>query len=84
MPDVRPFSQAYLGFTHRAKGSTVNPNQMNYVNALVAQHEFRDEASRSRQGERTERRPEEVRETRGDARKHSVFTLLGVALPGRR
>ncbi len=62
----------------------MNPNQMNYVNALVDQHGFRDEASRSRQAEETERRPEEVRETRTVAKDHKVLGLLGHALPGRR
>jgi hypothetical protein len=84
MPDVRRFSQAYLGFTHRVKGSTVNPNQMNYVNALVAQHEFRDEASRSRLSEPAARRPAKVRETRAGHDGHKVLGLLGLALPGRR
>jgi hypothetical protein len=57
---------------------------MNYVNALVAQHGFRDEASRSRQSERPADRPEEVRETRTARKNHDVLGLLGLALPGRR
>jgi hypothetical protein len=84
MPDVRAFSQAYLGLIHRVKGSTVNPNQMSYVNALVAQHEFRDEASRSRQSKRPADRPAEARKTHGPRKNHNVLGLLGLALPGRR
>jgi hypothetical protein len=84
MPDVRAFSQAYLGLTHRAKGSTVNPNQMNYVNALVAQHGFLDEARRSRQSERVERRQEKAAQVSTHRKDHDILGLLGLALPGRR
>jgi hypothetical protein len=62
------------------KGVTMNPNQMNMAKAMVAQQALREEASRSRQARRSNRRPEKARQQRT----HTVFDILGLALPGRR
>jgi hypothetical protein len=62
----------------------MNPNQMNYFNALVAQHELRDEARRSRTVEGTGRPAAAARVDRTAGKGHSLFGMLHLAFPGRR
>jgi hypothetical protein len=64
----------------------MNPNQMNYFNALVQQSDFRDEARRARQAEEAAERPVETRASRGETggHDHHILGFLGLALPGRR
>jgi hypothetical protein len=70
---------------HRVKGVTMNPNQMMMAKAMVAQQALREEANRSREAHRSDRRPEKARKQRPDTENHGVFDyFLGLALPGRR
>lgn len=62
----------------------MNPNQMMMAKAMVAQQALREEANRSREAHRSDRRPEKVRTERTESRIHSFFDILGLALPGRR
>jgi hypothetical protein len=52
--------------------------------AMVAQQALREEASRSREARRSDRRPEKARTEHADPRGHGFFDILGLALPGRR
>ena len=62
----------------------MNPNQMMMAKAMVAQQALREEANRSREAHRSDRRPEKARTERNEPRSHSFFDILGLALPGRR
>jgi hypothetical protein len=62
----------------------MNPNQMMMAKAMVAQQALREEANRSREAHRSDRRREEARTERTEPRNHSFFDILGLALPGRR
>ncbi|MCW2982347.1 MAG: hypothetical protein JWO14_4074 [Solirubrobacterales bacterium] len=62
----------------------MNPNQMMMAKAMVAQQALREEANRSREAHRSDRRPEQARTERTEPRSHSFFDILGLALPGRR
>jgi hypothetical protein len=67
------------------KGVTMNPNQIFMAKAMVAQQAFREEASRSRQARRSNRRPRKAREQHTRTESHGVFDyFLSLALPGRR
>ena len=63
----------------------MNPNQMMMAKAMVAQEALREEANRSREARRSDRRPERGRRRRTGTKNHGVFDyFLGLALPGRR
>ena len=64
----------------------MNPNQMTYFNSLVLQHDFHDEARRSRQAEQTPDRPAQTRDSRSETtgRDHNILDRFHLALPGRR
>jgi hypothetical protein len=61
----------------------MNPNTMIYFNSLVLQHDFEDEARRSREGARTPARPTQARSASKGHDSH-FRGLLHLALPGRR
>jgi hypothetical protein len=62
----------------------MNPNQMMMAKAMVAQEALREEANRSRQARRSDRRPETAETKPTEVRGHGFFHILGLALPGRR
>jgi len=64
------FLSRSLGLAHRAKGGTVNPNQMMIAKAMVAQTALREEAAESR---RRRNSPGPARATRKD---HHFLGLL--------
>lgn len=61
----------------------MNPNQMNVAKAMVAQHEFLEEARRSRQA-KAENREAETTRPRKTFHTHPLSGLLSLGLPGRR
>jgi len=61
----------------------MNPNQMNVAKAMVAQHEFLEDARRSRQA-RADRRKTETTRPRRTFHTHPLSSLLSLGLPGRR
>ena len=63
----------------------MNPNQMFMAKAMVAQQALREEATRSRQARRSNRRPEKAKQEHTRSDSHGVFDyFLSLALPGRR
>lgn len=62
----------------------MNPNQMNVAKARVAQHEFLEEARRSRLQARAGRREAETTGPRRAFHAHPLSMLLSLGLPGRR
>jgi hypothetical protein len=62
----------------------MNPNQMNVAKAMVARHEYLEEARRSRLQAKAERPEAETIRPRKSFYTHPLSSLLGLALPGRR
>lgn len=62
----------------------MNPNQLMFAKAMVAQEALREEARRSRDARRSAPREKQARVDHARTRSHSVFGFLGLALPGRR
>jgi hypothetical protein len=78
------FLSRTLEWHTKRKAKAMNPNQMNIAKAMVAQHEFLDEARRSRRQAKAERREAETTRPRKSFHTHPLGALLGLALPGRR
>jgi hypothetical protein len=68
----------------QAKGTAMNPNQMNVAKAMVAQHEFLEEARRSRLQAQPGRREAGTTRPRKSFHAHPLSALLSLGLPGRR
>jgi hypothetical protein len=62
----------------------MNPNQMNVAKAMVAQHEFLEDARRSRLQAEAESREAETTRPRKSFHSHPFSTLLSLGFPGRR
>jgi hypothetical protein len=77
------FLRRTLEWHPKRKAMAMNPNQMNVAKAMVAQHEFLEEARRSRQAKAERGRPETTR-PRKSFSAHPFGTLLNLGLPGRR
>jgi hypothetical protein len=69
---------------HQGKAKAMNPNQMNVAKAMVAQHEFLEEARRSRLQADAERREATATRPRKTFHSHPLSGLLSLGLPGRR
>lgn len=68
----------------KRKAMAMNPNQMNVAKAMVAQHEFLEEARRSRLKADAGRRDAEATRPRKTFHAHPLSGLLSLGLPGRR
>jgi hypothetical protein len=62
----------------------MNPNQMNVAKAMVAQHEYLEEARRSRLQAKAERRETKATRPRKSFYAHPLGDLFGIGLSGRR
>jgi hypothetical protein len=78
------FLSRTLEWHTKRKAKAMNPNQMNIAKAMVAQHEFLEEARRSRLEAEAERREAETTRPRKSFHTHPLGALLSLALPGRR
>jgi hypothetical protein len=79
-----PFLRRTLEWHTKRKAKAMNPNQMNVAKAMVAQHEFLEEARRSRLQAKAERREAETTRPRKSFHTHPLSGLLSLGLPGRR
>jgi hypothetical protein len=78
------FLRRTLEWHSKRKAKAMNPNQMNVAKAMVAQHEFLEDARRSRLQAKAERREAETTPPRKSFHTHPLGTLLSLAFPGRR
>ena len=78
------FRSRTLEWHCKRKAMAMNPNQMNLAKAMVAQHEFFEEARRSRLQAEAERRAERASGPRRSFHPHPLSGLLGLAFSGRR
>jgi hypothetical protein len=78
------FLRRTLEWHSKRKAKAMNPNQMNVAKAMVAQHEFLEEARRSRLQAKAERREAETTRPRKSFHTHPLGTLLSLGFPGRR
>jgi len=78
------FLRRTLEWHSKRKAKAMNPNQMNVAKAMVAQHEFLQEARRSRLQAKAERREAETTRPRKTFHTHPLSALLSLGLPGRR
>jgi hypothetical protein len=62
----------------------MNPNQMNVAKAMVAQHEYLEEARRSRLQAKNGRRDGNATRPRRTFHAHPLSELLSLGLSGRR
>ena len=62
----------------------MNPNQMNVAKAMVAQHEYLEEARRSRLQAQANRREAKATRPRKSFYAHPLGDLFGLGLSGRR
>jgi hypothetical protein len=62
----------------------MNPNQMNVAKAMVARHEYLEEARLSRLQAKAERQETKTPRPRKNFYAHPLSSLLGLGLPGRR
>ncbi|HEY2056179.1 MAG TPA: hypothetical protein VGH14_19785 [Solirubrobacterales bacterium] len=62
----------------------MNPNQMNVAKAMVAQHDYLEEARRSRVQAEAERQETKTTRPRKSFHTHPLSALLGLGLSGRR
>jgi len=79
-----PFLSRTLEWHTKRKAMAMNPNQMNIAKAMVAQHEFLEEARRSRIQAQAERREAEPTRPRKSFFAHPLGDLFGLGLSGRR
>jgi len=77
------FLRRTLEWHSKRKAMAMNPNQMNVAKAMVAQHEFLEDARRSRQA-RADHRKTETTRPRRTFHTHPLSSLLSLGLPGRR
>jgi len=78
------FLSRTLEWHTKRKAKAMNPNQMNIAKAMVAQHEFLEDARRSRLQAKAERREAETTRPRKSFHTHPFSTLLSLGFPGRR
>jgi hypothetical protein len=78
------FLRRTLEWHSKRKAKAMNPNQMNVAKAMVAQHEFLQEARRSRLQAKAERGEAETTRPRKTFHTHPLSALLSLGLPGRR
>jgi len=78
------FLRRTLEWHSKRKAKAMNPNQMNVAKAMVAQHEFLEDARRSRLQAKAERREAETTRPRKTFHTHPLSALLSLGLPGRR
>lgn len=79
-----PFLSRTLEWHSKRKAMAMNPNQMNIAKAMVARHEFLEEARRSRLQAQAERREAEAARPRKSFYAHPLADLFGLGLSGRR
>ena len=78
------FLRRTLEWHSKRKAKAMNPNQMNVAKAMVAQHEFLEDARRSRLQAKAERREAETTRPRKSFHTHPLGTLFSLGFPGRR
>jgi hypothetical protein len=78
------FLRRTLEWHSKRKAKAMNPNQMNVAKAMVAQHEFLEDARRSRLQAKAERREAETTRPRKSFHTHPLGTLLSLGFLGRR
>jgi hypothetical protein len=78
------FLRRTLEWHSKRKAKAMNPNQMNVAKAMVAQHEFLQEARRSRLQAKAERGEAETTRPRKTFHTHPLSALFSLGLPGRR
>lgn len=78
------FLSRTLEWHTKRKAMAMNPSQMNVAKAMVAQHEFLEEARRSRLQADAGRRETETTRPRKTFHPHPLSALLSLGLPGRR
>lgn len=78
------FLSRTLEWHSKRKATAMNPNQMNVAKAMVSQHEFLEEARRSRLQAQAGRRETETTRPRRTFHAHPLSALLSLGLPGRR
>ena len=78
------FLRRTLEWHSKRKAMAMNPNQMNVAKAMVAQHEFLEDARRSRLQAKAERREAETTRPRKSFHTHPFSTLFSLGFPGRR
>lgn len=78
------FLSRTLEWHTKRKATAMNPNQMNVAKAMVAQHEFLEEARRSRLQADAGRRETETTRPRKSFHTHPLSALLSLGLSGRR
>jgi hypothetical protein len=69
---------------HQGKAKAMNPNNMNVAKAMVAQHEFLEEARRSRLQAEAEGHEAKATRPRRTFHSHPLSGLLSLGLSGRR
>jgi hypothetical protein len=79
-----PFLSRTLEWHSKRKAMAMNPNQMNVAKAMVARHEYLEEARASRLQARAERQAERTSRPRKSFFAHPLGDLFGLGLPGRR
>jgi hypothetical protein len=62
----------------------MNPNQMNVAKAMVARHEYLEEARRSRLQAKAQREAAQATSPRKSFYAHPLGDLFGLGLSGRR
>jgi hypothetical protein len=78
------FLRRTLEWHSKRKAKAMNPNQMNVAKAMVAQHEYLEEARQSRLQAKAEREETETTRPRKTFYSHPLSSLLGLGLLGRR
>jgi hypothetical protein len=78
------FLRRTLEWHTKRKAKAMNPNQMNVAKAMVAQHEFLEEARRSRLQDKAERQGTQTTRPRKSFHTHPLSGLLSLGFPGRR
>lgn len=79
-----PFLRRTLEWHTKRKAKAMNPNNMNIAKAMVAQHEFLEEARRSRLQAKAERQEAGTTRPRKSFSAHPLGTLFSLGLHGRR
>jgi hypothetical protein len=79
-----PFLSRTLEWHTKRKAMAMNPNQMNVAKAMVAQHEYLEEARRSRLQAKAERQETMTTRPRKSFHSHPISALFGHGLLGRR
>ena len=78
------FLRRTLEWHSKRKAKAMNPNQMNVAKAMVARHEFLEEARRSRLQAQAESPGAETTRPRKSFSAHPFGTLLNLGFHGRR